>query len=444
MATGRTVGRFEALLGLVGIIALVVAYGLVTGWNPLPGFAAWLRNATTTTLSNPHTPWVERAGDEPSFAAVTQEVIVVGGGGSVEARNPVNGSLLWTYSVDWAAVAGDQAPVVVAGRVAKSGFDVIDANSGARLWWDDNRDTVWPYANMVLVMHCPQDFSCTLTAKDPRSGKAMWQVPISGSGRSSHGLGKPFASLVPVASKYAASLAATPQPAPAVIGLNLDGDLHVISTTGRELRVLHVKQGQRVVVANGVILTSTASLRSGNCYYVVSGVDAKSGRALWHDDGFNIHTSTDLGCDQSRDPTGAGRVVLATDPSGRDVIVDVGNGDVLYRAPAGAHVVATDGTFVLVRLADDKTLRGVSLGDGGTLWNRTVGHSALIGIGPAGVMIADPGAGRIVVAEPDSGRAIIDVASSATVLGVGSATVLVSIGRSYGPLPFVVAPTAKP
>jgi len=177
---------------------------------------------------------------------------------------------------------------------------------------------------------------------------------------------------------------------------------------------------------------------------VVSGVNARTGQTVWHDDGFNIHTSTDLGCDQSRDPAGIGRVVLAVDPSGRDALVDIGSGEVLYRAPAGAHVVATDGTFALVRLADDKTLRGVSLGDGGTLWNRPVAHSALVGIGPVGVMIADPGAGRIIITEPDSGREIVNVGSSATILGVGSGLVLVSIGRSYGPLPFVVAPTAKP
>ena len=53
MAQGRLVGRIEAFLGLIGIIALVVTYSILTGWNPLPKVQSWLAGVTSTTLS----PW---------------------------------------------------------------------------------------------------------------------------------------------------------------------------------------------------------------------------------------------------------------------------------------------------------------------------------------------------------------------------------------------------
>ena len=41
MAKGKAVGRFEAVLGLVGLLALGVTAVLITGWNPLPQVQDW-------------------------------------------------------------------------------------------------------------------------------------------------------------------------------------------------------------------------------------------------------------------------------------------------------------------------------------------------------------------------------------------------------------------
>jgi hypothetical protein len=59
MAKGRAIGQFEAMLGVFGVLALVVAYSIVTGWNPLPRLQGWLDR--TRTLAEPAPAWTVTA-----------------------------------------------------------------------------------------------------------------------------------------------------------------------------------------------------------------------------------------------------------------------------------------------------------------------------------------------------------------------------------------------
>jgi PQQ-like domain len=435
MAQGRLVGRIEAFLGLIGVIALIVTYSIVTGWNPLPKVQSWLADATATTLSKPAPPWVVRSGDEPDTATVLPNTIVVTAEGSVEARNAGDGKLLWTYPDSWAAVGGGTRPVVLIGHPVGGGFDVHDALSGVKLWSDNSRDAVWPYQDMILVLHCAHDFDCTLYADEPTTGSHLWSVPISAAGTSTHGLGKPLATLQPITDDYTKPLGAVPVDVPSLIGLNLDGDIHVVSTArGRELRVYPARPTQRVVVAGHDVLVATATVHGDGCTYTLSARDPATNDTLWSRSGYNAHTSTGLGCDQRNDPKGAAGVILATDLSGRDVLLSVGTGQVGYRAPTNAHIIATDGNVAVVRSADGKTLTTVSAKSGASLWSRAAVPAALVGIGPDGVMIADPGNSRLVVATPQSGAVLVNVESGATILGVGQRALIVNIGRSFGPI----------
>ena len=76
MANGRVVGRFEAVLGLVGIIALVVTYSLITHWNPLPDAGAWLAKAGS--FSDPAPVWKVTVGNQPSNGSEASDTVVVG------------------------------------------------------------------------------------------------------------------------------------------------------------------------------------------------------------------------------------------------------------------------------------------------------------------------------------------------------------------------------
>ena len=53
MANGRDIGRFEAALGVVGLLALSVTYVVATGRNPLPAVQNWLNRSQTLAQPAP-------------------------------------------------------------------------------------------------------------------------------------------------------------------------------------------------------------------------------------------------------------------------------------------------------------------------------------------------------------------------------------------------------
>lgn len=441
MAQGKAIARIQAIFGLFGVVALVIMYGLITGWNPLPRWGDWLRNATVRTLSTPHTSWTVRAGDQPSAATVLSQTIIVMAEGSVEAREPLTGARLWTRNDSWAVVAGDTQPVVLVGRSIGTGFDVYDANSGVRLWQSDEKAGIWAYSNMILVLNCAKSYSCTLRALEPVDGKVIWSLPITGGGGSQIGLGHPFAAIGPISPAYADSFAAIPSPAPPIIGLPAGDQIHVVSTAnGKALHIYQSNASTRVALAAGTVLVATATLHGNNCYYTVQGRDPVTDRVLWSRNGYNLKTSEELGCDQRYDPVGGGDAVLAVDISGRDVLLDAHSGQILFRAPAGQHVVATDGKIAMVRTADAHSLRAIKLSDGRQIWTHPAGRSALVGVAPNAVLITDPAAEHLTVLDPTSGLPMLDAASGATILGIGTNVIIINIGRSFGPLPITPAP----
>ncbi|HEU0240511.1 MAG TPA: PQQ-binding-like beta-propeller repeat protein [Micromonosporaceae bacterium] len=432
MPNWRVVCRFAVF---VCVATLVVLYFVLTHTNPLPRIVSWLDEITATSLSKPAGPWAVRAGDQPDSATVVPGAIVVSAAGSVEARNPGSGKRLWTLDDSWATVGGGSNPVVVVGHPAGGGFDVVAAASGEHLWSDNDRDAVWAFSDVILILHCPHQSNCQLQADDPTSGKPQWRTKLDGAGSSMRGLGGPFATLQPIAADYAKSLGAVPSAVPTFVGLNLGGDVHVISTARkREVRVYPAGKDQRVVVAGNEVIVATSAPHAGTCTYTIQGRDAATNATRWTRTGFNPHTTSGLACDQRNDPKGAGGALLATDTSGRDVLLNVGTGALMYRAPAGAHIVATDGAVALARLADGKTLQAADAESGAPLWQRPVTKDALVGVGSGVVMIADPVNGRMVAVKPESGAVMLNVASGATVLGVGANYLVVNIGRTFGPL----------
>src|SRR5215469_2261731 len=83
VANGRAIGRFEAMLGLVGILALVVTYSLITHWNPLPNAGTWLTKAGT--FSDPAPVWKVTVGNQPTDGTPASDAVVIASRSSVEA-----------------------------------------------------------------------------------------------------------------------------------------------------------------------------------------------------------------------------------------------------------------------------------------------------------------------------------------------------------------------
>lgn len=436
MARGRTVGRVKTVFALLGLVSMVIIYAMVTGWNPLPSWAAWLRKQTETVLATPDPLWTVRVGDQPRAAVVLTRAIVVTTDGSVEARDPRTGDLMWSHTDSWAGVAGDTAPVVVVGKDVGSGFDVYDAASGARLWGEDSHDGVWTFADMVLVLHCPASGACLLDADNPVTGKPSWQRSLTFDGHGLRGFDASFAALVPPASTYTGALGAAPVDAPPLLGMSVDGTVHAISTTdGREIRAYPTGPDTRVVISGGTALVVTSATNGSTCRITVAARDVRTDQALWSRTGYDTGTVTGLGCDQQRDPTGGGGALLVTDPSGRAALLDVADGSTLYRAPTGDRVIATDGITALVLSGDARLLRVVALGSGRQLYTQVVDPTALIGLSPVAVLVATPAADKPFIYAYDriSSATLLNVRSGATVLGVGPASIIINIGRSIAP-----------
>src|SRR5436305_4436089 len=180
MAKGRASGRFEAVLGVVGLLALGVAYSMTTGWNPLPRLQGWLDR--TRTLAEPAPAWTVTTTDEPSGAVVVGTTVVIFTGRVVSGYTLGSGTQQWTREAPWSAVAG---AVVVAGK-PKRGYDALEPATGAVRWSDPTATGAWTFTDLVVGIACPQSGNCVLTARAPGDGAIRWQVGLPGD---VHGLG---------------------------------------------------------------------------------------------------------------------------------------------------------------------------------------------------------------------------------------------------------------
>ena len=404
MAKGGGFRKFQTIMGLIGLLSLVVVYSVVTGWNPLPSWADWIRNHTDVTLSDPPTGWVKRAATTgrghrlPRLRGRVRRRL--GRGAPGDRRRPGV-----VADRRWAATAGDAQPVVVAASVDNpGGFDVYDMETGLKLWSDKSKDAVWPYRDKLLILHCASATACELRAVDPATGKAKWSVTLSGAGRSLHGLRPAFAGLVPLTGEFGAGLDAMPHAAPPLIGLRLGDDLHVVATRdGRNVRTYHPDREHRIIVAGREVVVATAVPRGEVCYPTLSGRDPESDDVLWTRAGTGAGTTGGYDCDERSDPVGTGPAMLVTGTDGKQALLDVRDRTYLFKVPPGDKVVATDGELAVIRAQKGSTVYAVDLGDGTRLWSHAADPHAMVAVAPDAVVIADPGNEHLVVVSRDKG-----------------------------------------
>lgn len=434
MANGRAFGRFEAVLGLVGLLALAVTYSLITHWNPLPQAGAWLQKVTT--FSEPAPAWKVTVGNTPSSAVVASDAVVVSARGYVEARRLGTGEKIWTRDVAWSGVAGPNGAVVIAGRnTKKHGYDAVDPDTGQVLWSDPDAIGVWTFTDLVVGITCPEVLSCTVSARDPLSGAVKWQTGITGNGRTLSGANKPLSGVHPLS-----DLAEPPRPAPALLGFPIDDAVQVVpKASGKPVHAYQGSQTDRVVLAGDEVITTTVLYRSGTCRYSVAGKDPVGGRSDWHLTGYDLRTSSGLGCEQRKDPGGSGGYVVAVGPDNREQLIDVsaaGRGRKVYEPADGESIVDTDGRVALVRTADAKTVKAIDLATGATAWSRPAGKSVKVGLGPGVAVFTDPGANQLVALNEQDGHVLLDAKTGATVLGYAPRGLVVNVGRTVGLLTY--------
>jgi outer membrane protein assembly factor BamB len=438
---GKAFGRFEAGLGVVGILALATTVFLITGRNPVTTLRLdelWAWVSSPTTLSKPETAWVTRVGGQPSGAAIAGGTVVVTMRGVVEAHDLRTGAVRWSREANWGAVAGeDPSTVAVVGKAHGHGYDVLDPATGTQRWSDDGAIGAWTFRDMILALTCPGLSDCSLAGRAVTDGAIRWKTTLPGIGRVLAGVNHPLLGSRELASSYVDALASSPGKVPRLLGFPLDSRVQVLDTSsGKLLREERPTDTTRVVVVGGRVLASTAVRRDGNCRYTLEARDPASGKTVWRKDGYDVRTGSGAGCEQRRDPGGSGNVIVATRGDNRDVFLSMVDGSELWVAAPGESILATDGRYGLVRGADRTSVKEVDLATHAVLWSQPAPASSTVAVTRYAVFITDLAAGRLVALDPASRRVLIDVQSSATVLGYGPTGVMLRISRTIGFLPY--------
>jgi hypothetical protein len=435
VAKGKAVGRFEAALGIVGVLALGTTAILITGWNPLPEVQAWFERSGK--LAEPEAIWVERVGGQPSAAVVAGSTVIVTMRGTIEARGLNSGTTLWQREADWAGVAGDEsATVAVVGRRG-AGLEVLDPATGNVRWKDGDAVGAWTFRDLVLTLSCGGLSDCALAARTPSDGTQRWKSTLPGIGRVLSGVNSSLLGSRELSPTFRDAVAASPDPVPSLLGFPTDERVQVVDTaSGRRLREEKPTSTSRVVVVGGRVLVSTATPRDGGCRYSLEARDAATGKSVWKKDGYDLHTASGAGCEQRKDPPGSGNVLAATRGDNRDVFLAAHDGKELWVGAPGETAIATDGQYGVVRSADKKSIKVLDLSNGGRLWEQAVPAKSDVAITRYAVLVNDSAATNLKAYSSRSGRQVLDLKTTAEVLGYGPSGLMLGRGRTIGYAPF--------
>jgi hypothetical protein len=428
-------GRVERALGLFGVIAIGVTVAVVTKWNPWPGIRDYVHNHRAT-LSEPHTAWSQTASGQPSSVAITGTAVVAFMGDLVESRSRGDGSLLWRKEVKWGALAGaptDRTASVILGKPNGGGFDAVDPQGGQQRWSDTGANGAWTFRDAVLAVQCDKS-GCAITNRAPADGATRWQITVSGTIHARAGVNDGLLNPRSLDNTFDAATAASPRPMPRYLAFLQDHRVQIIDTAAaKRVREEDVPlDAQSVVVANRTVRASAAT-RNGGCRYQVTGRDAGSGAQVWRNDGYDLGTTGGVGCEPRREPAGAGTVLVATRGDNRPVFMSAVDGRDLAVAGPDETILGTDGEYGLIRSADRKKIRAVSLTRGGaTAWTRDAPTTARVGLTPYAIFIADAEGATITALDPATGQVKLNLASTAAVLGVHADGVVLGHGRTVG------------
>lgn len=412
-------GRFQAGLGIFGILALLVTVSLALQWNPLPEIAEVLARYRGK-LTEPAPQWTVKAGGPPENGAVVGDRVIVASDGIAEGRDVADGELDWQREVDWAVSAGE---VVVAGRRSGPGIEVLSADGGSVRWTDPGAADVWAYQDLLLALSCGDD-GCTLRGRALDDGQVRWQLRVGGRIERlfSDGAVHPDdddAGMLPVAG-----------PVPTAAGLVIDGNVTMINPrTGKRFGDADVDDTTQVRVAGGLVLRLTARPRDGGCRYTAEARRPGGGRA-WRQDGYDPGTVDGAACEQRREPMLAGGMLAVTRDDSRPAVVDIATGRPRWTGAKGDKVLAVASEAAAVRAADGSAAV-VNLKTGRQVWHdKVAGKVEVVGTPYALVFLAAT-ANRLIAIDP-TGTVRRNVEGSPSILAASAGGLVLASGRTLG------------
>lgn len=413
------------------LIAVVIL--AATGvWNPFPRLWDWVNRSEP--LSEPDVLWQQRVGGTPKSVTIAGNTVVLEFRTTVEARSLETGLRLWERKADWAAVAGGpQDPVVAVGKLLVKGYELVDPTTGAVRRKDSAAVGVWTYRDGLLDVRCARSAECTLTAWEPRGARPRWSTFLPGINTGWFADNPETLGTRRLTADRVASDAAGPDPLPALLGFPVDGKVYVVDTaTGRAMQEVQPDSDDRIAVVGGRMLRIEAEARDGTCYFNVVGRDPTTGQQVWRRAGVNLRTADGAGCVQRRDPQGGTNVMVGVAGDGREAILAGYDGRLLWIGGDGEKVVAVDDRHALVRAGAGEVLHGYELTVERERWSRRMHPDATAALSPYAAVVIDRKPDRIVALDPRTGVELLNLRSSAEVLAVGPAGLVIGAGRDIG------------
>ncbi|MEO3742438.1 PQQ-binding-like beta-propeller repeat protein [Plantactinospora sp. B5E13] len=419
----------------VALIAVIVL-AATNVWNPFPGVWDWVNR--DRPLSEPDVVWQQRIGGTPQDVTIAGNTVVIRYRTRIEARSLATGLRLWERKADWAAVAGgDRDPVIAAGKLLSKGYELLDPETGAVRRKDTSASGVWTYRNAVVDARCREPRDCQLTAYEPRGTVPIWTAFLPGVETGPLAGNPEVLGTRRFTTRDVDDRAAGPVEMPPLIGFPVDGRVHIVDTaTGRTVQDIEPGQHDRIVVVGGRMLRIEARSADGTCYFTVVARDPATGQEVWRRDGLNLRTADGAGCPQREDPQGGENVFVGVAPDARETIVDAYDGRTLWTGAAGEKLLAVDDRYALVRSADKRSVTGHELGIDRARWTRPVHRDGGAALTPYAALVTDRNPDRLVALDPRTGRELANVRSSAEVLAVGPAGMVIGDGRDLGYLRF--------
>ncbi|MFY1674794.1 PQQ-binding-like beta-propeller repeat protein [Plantactinospora sp. WMMB334] len=442
MAKGSARGSFMSALAIALIAVIVLAATNV--WNPFPGVWDWVNR--DEPISDPDVVWQQRIGGTPQSVTIAGNAVVIRYRTRVEARSLTTGLRLWERKADWAAVAGgDRDAVVAAGKLLSKGYELLDPETGAVRRSDDSAVGVWTYRNALLDARCREPRDCTLTAWDPRGSNPIWTTFLPGVETGPLAGNPDTLGTRRLTARQVDDGASGPVEMPPLLGLSVDGRVHIVDTaTGRVMQDVEPGPEDRIVVVGGRMLRIEARSADGTCYFTVTARDPTTGQEVWRRDGLNLRTADGAGCAQREDPQGGENVFVGVAPDARETVVDAYDGRVLWSGPKGEKLLAVDDRYALSRSADGRSVIGSELAIDRARWTRPLNSDGSAALTRYAAVLVDRRPDRIVALDPRSGRELVNVRSSAEVLAVGPAGMVIGEGRDIGYLRFAGVSTGGP
>jgi outer membrane protein assembly factor BamB len=435
VAKGRAIGRFEAAIGLIGLIALGVTLSITLQWNPWPMINTWLQQ--TLSVSSPTTPWRVRMVGKPLTASIAdggQTVVVMRD--RVEALAPATGVEVWHHDdASWGIVSGN---VVVIGNKDEKGYSVVSAGSGVPIWGEPAARAAWVYEGRILDLTCPGPEQCLLRAHD-NAGRELWPpVTLPGDGRRLSGLNPSLSGVRPPDDWFEVPTAGRAAKAPDVLGIPFGDRLLVVDAVeGRLLReVAQNDRHNRAIVTGGRLLFAKADRIGSSCHFTVEALDPDSGEPVWQREGLDVGSTSGAGCEQRNDPLGGGEVLSSVDRDNRPVLLRTRDGAQLWKGQLGEQVVATDGELAAILSVDHGKVRIIDLLAGNaTVTERDADSPPQVAITQCSLFFLGPPRNQLLVLARDGVTVRATSKLLSTIVGYGDNGVVIAAGRTVGVIP---------